>query len=46
MKDLRSHASMARIAGELRPFGACDVAIAERKLEPRLESRGDSARIS
>jgi len=26
---------MAMIEGEQRPFGACDVEIAERKIEPR-----------
>jgi deoxyribonuclease-1 len=36
---------MAMIAGEQRPFGACDVEIAERKIEPRPEIRGDIARI-
>jgi deoxyribonuclease-1 len=33
------------IEGEQRPFGACDVEIAERKIEPRPEIRGDIARI-
>jgi deoxyribonuclease-1 len=36
---------MAMIEGEQRQFGACDVEIAERKIEPRPEIRGDIARI-
>jgi endonuclease I len=36
---------MAMIEGEQRPFGACDVEIAERKIEPRPEICDDMARI-
>jgi hypothetical protein len=36
---------MAMIEGEQRPFGACDVGVAERKIEPRPEIRSDIARI-
>ena len=45
MNGLRSNYSMARIEGEQRQFSACDVGIAERKIEPRPEIRGDIARI-
>ena len=45
MNGLRSNDSMAMIEGEQRQFGACDVEIAERKIEPRPEIRGDIARI-
>jgi deoxyribonuclease I len=45
VKGLRSNYSMAMIEGEQRQFGACDVEIAERKIEPRPEIRGDIARI-
>jgi deoxyribonuclease-1 len=45
VNGLRSDYSMAMIEGEQRPFGACDVEIAERKIEPRPEIRGDIARI-
>lgn len=41
----RSNYSMAIIPGEAREFGACDVEIAGRKIEPRPEIRGDVARI-
>lgn len=40
----RSNFSMAMIAGEDRAFGACDVEIADRKVEPRPHVRGDVAR--
>jgi deoxyribonuclease I len=45
VNGLHSHDSMAMIKGEQRQFGACDVEIAERKIEPRPEIRGDIARI-
>ena len=35
---------MAMIAGEKREFGACDVEIAEGRIEPRPDIRGDVAR--
>ncbi len=41
---LRSNYSMAMIPGEKRDFGACDVEIEGRKVEPRPEVRGDIAR--
>ena len=40
----RSNYSMAMIDGESRAYGACDVEVAERKIEPRPEVRGDIAR--
>jgi deoxyribonuclease I len=45
VNGLRSNYSMAMIEGEQRQFGACDAEIAERKIEPRPEIRGDIARI-
>jgi deoxyribonuclease I len=45
VNGLHSNYSMAMIEGEQRPFGAGDVEIAERKIEPRPEIRGDIARI-
>jgi endonuclease I len=42
---LRSNCSMAMIDGEQRQFGACDIEIADRKIEPRPAIRGDIARI-
>ena len=45
MSGLRSNYAMAMIEGEQRQFSACDVEIAERKIEPRPEIRGDMARI-
>ena len=44
LNRLRGHFAMAMIAGEARAFGSCDVEIAERKIEPRSEVRGDIAR--
>jgi len=41
---LRSNYSMEMIPGEKREFGACDVEIENRKIEPRSEIRGDIAR--
>ena len=41
----RSNFSMAEIPGEAREFGACDVEMADRKVEPRAAVRGDIARI-
>jgi deoxyribonuclease-1 len=41
---LRSNYSMEMIPGEKREFGACDVEIENRKIEPRPEIRGDIAR--
>jgi deoxyribonuclease I len=35
---------MEMIPGEKREFGACDVEIERRKIEPRPEIRGDIAR--
>ena len=40
----RSNYAMARIDGEEREFGACDVEIAHRKVEPREAVRGEIAR--
>ena len=40
----RSNYRMAMIPGEAREFGACDVEIADRKIEPRPSIRGDIAR--
>jgi deoxyribonuclease-1 len=45
INGLRFNYSMAMIEGEARQFGACDVEIADRKIEPRPEIRGDIARI-
>jgi deoxyribonuclease I len=45
VNGLRSNFSMAMIEGEAREFGACDVEIADRKIEPRPAIRGDIARI-
>jgi deoxyribonuclease I len=41
----RQNYSMAMLPGEARDFGRCDVEIANRKIEPRPEIRGDIARI-
>lgn len=41
----RSNYSMAMIPGEPRSYGACDVEIEGRKIEPRPAIRGDIARI-
>ncbi len=41
----RSNYDMAMIAGERREFGRCDLEIADRKVEPRADIRGDIARI-
>jgi deoxyribonuclease-1 len=41
---LRSNYSMEMIPGEKRDFGACDVEIDNRKIEPRPEIHGDIAR--
>ncbi|MBU2645359.1 endonuclease [bacterium] len=41
----RSNYSMAMIPGEVRRYGACDVEIEGRKIEPRPAIRGDIARI-
>ncbi|MBM66169.1 MAG: endonuclease I [Myxococcales bacterium] len=40
----RSNYSMAELEGEEREYGACDVEIRERKIEPRPSVRGDIAR--
>jgi len=40
----RSNYSMAMIPGEKREFGACDIEIENRKVEPRPAVRGDIAR--
>lgn len=45
VNQLRSNFSMAMIEGEARLFGACDLEIKDRKIEPRPEIRGDIARI-
>ena len=44
VNGLRSNYSMAMIPGEKREFGACDVEIESRKVEPRPDIRGDIAR--
>jgi deoxyribonuclease-1 len=44
MNGLRSNYSMEMIPEEKRAFGACDVEIENRKIEPRPEIRGDVAR--
>jgi deoxyribonuclease-1 len=41
MNGLRANYSMEMIPGEKREFGACDVEIENRKIEPRPEIRGD-----
>jgi deoxyribonuclease-1 len=41
---LRSNYSMEMIPGDKRDFGACDVRIENRKIQPRPEIRGDIAR--
>jgi deoxyribonuclease-1 len=41
---LRLNYSMAMIDGEARRFGACDLEIEDRKIEPRPDIRGDIAR--
>jgi deoxyribonuclease-1 len=43
---LRLNHSMAMIDGEPRLFGSCDLEIADRKIEPRPDIRGDIARTS
>lgn len=45
VNNRRSNFAMAELPGEPRDFGACDVEIADRKIEPRPEIRGDIARI-
>jgi deoxyribonuclease I len=45
VNGLRSNFSMAMIDGEQRQCGACDIEIADRKIEPRPAIRGDIARI-
>ena len=40
----RSNYSMQEIAGEAREYGACDVEIDQRKIEPTEAIRGDIAR--
>jgi deoxyribonuclease-1 len=45
VNQLRSNFSFAELAGEPREFGACDVEIGGRKIEPRPSIRGDIARI-
>ena len=44
VNGLRSNFSMEMIPGEKREFGACDVEIENKKVEPRPEVRGDIAR--
>ena len=44
INGLRSNYSMEMIPEEKREFGACDVEIENRKIEPRPEIRGDIAR--
>jgi len=41
---LRSNYSMEMIPGDKREFGACDIKIENRKIQPRPEIRGDIAR--
>ena len=41
----RSNYSMAEIPGEAREYGACDVEIEGRRIEPKPSIRGDIARI-
>ncbi len=45
INGLRSNYSFAMIPGEKREFGTCDMEIENRKAEPRLEVRGNIARI-
>ena len=45
INELRSNFSMAMIPGESRDFGGCRVKIADRKIEPPPDARGDIARI-
>ena len=40
----RSNYSMAELPGEEREYGACDVEIRERKIEPKPSIRGNIAR--
>jgi endonuclease I len=44
INGLRNNYSMEMIPGEQRVFGACDIEIENRKVEPRPEIRGDIAR--
>lgn len=44
LNERRSNYSMGLIPGEPRAFGACDFEVADRKVEPRPEVRGDIAR--
>jgi deoxyribonuclease-1 len=44
INGLRSNYSMEMIPGEKRDFGACDIEIEHRKIEPRPAIRGDLAR--
>lgn len=45
VNGLRSNYSFAKIPGEERRFGSCDMEIANRKAEPPEDVRGDIARI-
>ncbi len=45
VNGLRSNYPVALIEGEAREFGACDVEISKKRVEPRPEIRGDIARI-
>src|SRR5690606_20299686 len=45
VNNYRSNYSMAMLPGESREFGACDLQIRDRKIQPRPEVRGDVARI-
>lgn len=44
LNDKRANYSMGMVPGEERRFGACDFEIADRRVEPRPEVRGDIAR--
>ena len=44
VNQLRANYSMAMIPGEALRFGACDLEIEDRKIEPRPDIRGDIAR--
>jgi deoxyribonuclease-1 len=45
INGLRSNYRFEMIPGEKREFGTCDMEIENRQAEPRLEVRGDIARI-
>ncbi|SHJ35400.1 deoxyribonuclease-1 [Malonomonas rubra DSM 5091] len=45
LSDQRSSSSFAMIPGEERRFGLCDMEIANQKIEPPEDVRGDIARI-